>query len=90
MLDTSVPLLTGSQVHNILMVDEQEEDEDYSEGENDVEDDDHDVDDIDHTNLMDTECTFVSIRCQTEVPPVRQYDLISDLLDTDMLKLYSD
>ena len=24
------------------------------------------------------------------VPPVRQYDLIADLLDTNMLKLYSD
>ena len=25
-----------------------------------------------------------------DVPPVRQYDLIADLLDVDMLKLYSD
>ena len=25
-----------------------------------------------------------------DVPPARQYDLIADLLDTDMLKLYSD
>ena len=39
-LDTSVPLITGSKVHSILMVDEEEEDEDNSEGENDDEGDD--------------------------------------------------
>ena len=50
-LHTSVPLLTGSQVHIILELNEEEEDEHNSEGENDDEDDDHDVDDIDNTKL---------------------------------------